>query len=413
MTEVLEQPQQQTTAIQKRANYNPLAPVGSGLKGLLETQKDGIAKMLPRHITPERLFKTLLVAANKNPDIFRCTQASVLECVNRAAELGVDLSGTLGEAYPVPFNNKVKYTDESGRTQEVYVMQLTLILGYRGFEKLAWQSGEVESIDAEVVCENDQFIFKKGTEVLVDFQPCIRGDRGNPIGAYACVKLKSGGKLARFLTATDIEKIRNSAKSKNSPAWVNWWDEMARKCALKRTLKDAPLSTEKFTKALELEDQDLDLSDVISVEPEPRRGSAALVDKLKGREPVKDPFGQNVDVPPPPASEEEAERILQEKSSSSQSSPSDSAAPSAGPRQPEASASETDSAQSAVPAESPATVPAGADAEWFAFQITKALGCSETEAYSHMKLRLKPWDKLKQKDRDAALASLRSGEWSK
>ena len=35
------------------------------LKGLLETQKAGIAAMLPKHITPERLFKTALVAANR------------------------------------------------------------------------------------------------------------------------------------------------------------------------------------------------------------------------------------------------------------------------------------------------------------------------------------------------------------
>jgi hypothetical protein len=44
-------------------------------------------------------------------------------------------------------------------------MQCQLIIGYRGLEKLAWQSGEVESIDAEVVCKNDTFIFRKGTEV--------------------------------------------------------------------------------------------------------------------------------------------------------------------------------------------------------------------------------------------------------
>jgi recombinational DNA repair protein RecT len=74
------------------------------------------------------------------------------------------------------------------------------------------------------------------------------------VGAYACVKLKSGGKLARFLPKSDIEKIRNSAKSKDSPAWRNWWEEMARKCALKRTLKDAPLSTEKYVKAMEHEE---------------------------------------------------------------------------------------------------------------------------------------------------------------
>jgi recombination protein RecT len=269
---VMDAPGNRAIAPQK---YNPISPVGTagGLKQLLEAQKDSIARMLPKHITPERLFKTLLVAANRDPKILQCTQSSCLETVNRAAELGLDLSGTLGEAYPVPFNNKVKYTDGNGRVVETWTMQLTLIIGYRGMEKLAWQSGEVESIDAEAVCENDHFIFKKGTEVLVDFQPNLRGDRGDFIGAYACVKMKSGGKLARFLTTSDIEKIRSKAKSKDSPAWRDWWDEMARKCALKRTLKDAPLSTEKFVKALEADD-DLDLSDVISVEPTGRQANS-------------------------------------------------------------------------------------------------------------------------------------------
>lgn len=263
-----------------RESYNALAPVGDAnrLKALLETQRDSLAKMLPKHITPERLFKTLLVSMNRTPQLAECTQASILETVNRAAELGLDLSGTLGEAYPVPFNNKVR--DGAGR--EVWAMQCTMIIGYRGLEKLAWQSGEIASIDAEVVYTNDDFKFKKGTEVVVEWTPAIRRPRGEPVGAYACVTLKSGGKLARFLTVEDIEKIRNSAKSKNSPAWNNWWDEMARKCALKRTLKDAPLSTEKFVAAMEYDASDFDFSDVTSAETSgsAARGVAGLRNRL-------------------------------------------------------------------------------------------------------------------------------------
>ncbi|HWG41434.1 MAG TPA: recombinase RecT, partial [Gemmataceae bacterium] len=216
-------------------------------------------------------------------DILKCTQASVLETINRAAELGLDLSGTLGEAYPVPFNNKVKWRDENGRECEKYLMQLQLIIGYRGMEKLAWQSGEIESIDSEVVYTNDQFSFRKGTEVHVIWSPCLTGDRGEVVGAYSCVTMKSGGKLARFLSKSDIEKIRASAMSKNSPAWRNWWDEMARKCALKRTLKDAPLSTEKFVKAMEVDAEDHALVDVLAAETRPARGNAAVLQKITQR----------------------------------------------------------------------------------------------------------------------------------
>lgn len=294
MTQTIQDPPAGTLARQngpaqqiQRAQFRPLDPVGTpnALKSLMESQKNGLGQMLPKHITPERLFKTMLVAANRNPDILKCTQSSILETINRAAELGLDLSGTLGEAYPVPFNNKVK---DNGT--ERWVMQCQLIIGYRGMEKLAWQSGEVESIDAEVVYLNDTFKFKKGTEVLVEWEPCLRGDRGEAIGAYACVKMKSGGKLARFLTTADIEKIRNSSKSANSPAWRNWWDEMARKCALKRTLKDAPLSTEKFTRAMEADaDDHLNLTDVLEAAThEPGQSRAQRLEEKLTRRPISE-----------------------------------------------------------------------------------------------------------------------------
>lgn len=272
-------------ALARRPAYQPLAPIGSatGLKGLLEMQKGSLSDMLPKHVTPERLLKTMLVAANRNPDILKCTQASVLETINRAAELGLDLSGTLGEAYPVPFNNKVKWTDDQGRPREDWKMQCQLIIGYRGMEKLAWQSGEVESIDAEVVYEKDKFVFRKGTEVHVEWTPHFGPDRGEVIGAYACIKLKSGGKLARFLTAGDIDKIRNASKSKDSPAWKNWWSEMARKCALKRTLKDAPLSTEKFVAAMEHDNSDVDVLDVLSADTGAGRPRARLNDRITSK----------------------------------------------------------------------------------------------------------------------------------
>lgn len=287
MTLAMNGPSTMTGAIDNRRIFNPYAPIGSAgaLKGLLETQRDGIKQALPKHITPERLIKTLLVAVNRNPQILECTQASILETINRAAELGLDLSGTLGEAYPVPFNNKIKLPDG----KEIWAMQCSLIIGYRGLEKLAWQSGEVDAIDAEVVYLNDKFVFKKGTEVLVEWSPCLTGDRGAVIGAYACVRMKSGGKLARFLPKSEIEKIRNASKSKSSPAWANWWDEMARKCALKRTLKDAPLSTEKFVSAIEQDaddGMDLDVLHAATNDAQQRQGgSVGLLAKIRNEEP--------------------------------------------------------------------------------------------------------------------------------
>jgi recombination protein RecT len=256
--------QRQQQGLAKRVQYQPLAPIGTGggLKSLLESQRDSIAAALPKHVTPERIIKTMLVAANRNPALLECTQASILETINRAAELGLDLSGTLGEAYPVPFNNKIKVPNGNGGTTDKWVKQCQLIIGYRGLEKLAWQSGEVKMIDAEVVYENDHFIFKKGFDPVLEWEPC-RGDRGKPVGAYACIITKNEGRMARFMTVADIEKIRAGAQSKDSPAWRNHWDEMARKTVLRRTMKDAPLSTEKLVAAMEQDDNDYNLTNVL------------------------------------------------------------------------------------------------------------------------------------------------------
>lgn len=296
MTATIEKPsngiasEEATTAIAP-IRYDAMAPVGnaSGLKRLLETQKDGIRQALPRHVTPERLIKTLLVAANRVPDLLKCTQASVLETINRAAELGLDLSGTLGEAYPVPFNNKIKSKDDNGREVERWAMQCQLIIGYRGLAKLARQSGEIKRIEAEIVCENDHFVFRKGLTATLEFEPLLRGERGACIGAYSLVEFKDGGVQYDFMSRDQIEKVRAVAKSKDSPAWRNHWEEMAKKTVFRRVAKWLPLSTEKFVAAVEHDNSQVDLDEVMSVErvegAAPRSRAAQLTDRLSGNNP--------------------------------------------------------------------------------------------------------------------------------
>ncbi len=324
------QQQNAQTAVAKRS-YNPLAPIGSatGLKSLLEASKASIAQALPAHITPERLIKTMLVAANRNPDILRCTTASIMETINRAAELGLDLSGTLGEAYPVPFTNKVKWTDDQGGKREDWLSQLTLIIGYRGFAKLARQSGEIKTIDADVVKENDKFIYRKGKNAVFEFEPNYRGDRGETIGAYAYVEFKDGGEQFVFMPVADIEKVRMRSKSgaaqrdseyarKGDPigAWESDWDEMAKKTVFRRCAKWLPLSTEKFVKAVERDDEDYEMADVLEAEtttPRPR-GAAALMKRVKEQPGVAGPDGEPIHISPPIEDPEEANRIIEEKS---------------------------------------------------------------------------------------------------
>lgn len=234
--------------------YNPDAPIGSpsNLKALLDKNAASLQALLPKHVTPDRIIKTMLVAVNRNPGLLTCTQASVFETIQRAAELGLDLSGTLGEAYPAPFRNRVKAPGGNWVDQE----QATLIIGYRGLAKLARQSGEVECIEAEPVYESDHFIFQKGSEFKVEYRPCLRGDRGNLFGFYSYVRFKDGGQQAEFMSVEQIESVKAKSRSSGKGPWVDHYDEMGRKTVFRRLAKWLPLSSEKFVAALTIDNDD-------------------------------------------------------------------------------------------------------------------------------------------------------------
>lgn len=242
--------------------YNPFAPIAtaSSLKGLLERNRQSIASILPRHVTVERLIKTMLVATNRNPALLKCTQGSIIETIQRAAELGLDLSGTLGEAYPVPFRNKIKVPQADGSTREVFVDQCQFIPGYRGLAKLARQSGEVAHLEAEAVFSGDHFVYQKGSDFRLEFRPLLAGDRGALQGFYAYVKLKDGGQQAEYMTVAEVERIRQRSKAANGPAWTNDFAEMGRKTVFKRLAKWLNLSSEKFTDAV-TQDNEVEFGD--------------------------------------------------------------------------------------------------------------------------------------------------------
>lgn len=294
MTTVTEE--QSDTAVAKRADYKPTEPVGDArnLKRLLDANSPNLTSLLPKHVTPDRLIKTMLVAANRTPDLLQCTQASVFETITRAAELGLDLSGTLGEAYPVPFNNRIKV---EGR--DVWVKQCTLIIGYRGLAKLARQAGEVSTIRAEVVFEADTLDWVDSpTDGKFVFKRALQGDRGKAIGAFAYVVFKDGGWQADYMTHSEIEDIRKRSKSgtdKNgNPAgpWKTDWPEMAKKTVFRRLAKWLPMSAEKsdlFQQAVELDNSDYNLGDAAALVPSdgtPR--SQSLAKRLQGNQDVID-----------------------------------------------------------------------------------------------------------------------------
>jgi len=263
------------------ANQNlPAVQKANTIRAYLEQSsvKKELARAVPKHLSVDRLLRVAMTSIQQTPKLLDCTPKSLLSCVMTCASLGLEPDMFLGQAYLVPFfNSKKGY------------LEAQLIPGYRGYIALARRSGEVQSVSAQVVYTNDEFVLKYGINEELSHVPA-EGDRGKPKGAYVVFKYKDGGYSFDYMTVEDIEKIRARSKAGDSGPWVTDFDEMAKKTVIKRHSKLAPLSVE-FAKAAALEDrvhagesQDsifngLNGNDVIDAESENGQFEASIPDK--------------------------------------------------------------------------------------------------------------------------------------
>lgn len=208
------------------------------VRDLLNKMGSQMASALPKHITIERMTRVALTAVQRTPKLLDCDRTSLIAAVMQAAELGLEPGGAIAMAYFVPFKGKV-----------------TFIPSYRGLMELARRSGQIMSIWSHVVYEKDIFSVSFGLEPNLKHEPLWNGERGKPIGAYACARLKGDAIQFEVMSFSEIEKIRNAAPSAagESSPWVTHWDEMAKKTLLRRLSKLLPVSVE-YMKAVEYSD---------------------------------------------------------------------------------------------------------------------------------------------------------------
>jgi recombination protein RecT len=195
------------------------------LRQLIERMKPELARALPKHMDPDRVARIAVTLVGGNPALAQCTSESFLGALMTASQLGLE-PGPLGEAYLVPYGNKV-----------------TFIPGYKGLIKLAWQSNMLKSIDAHVVYENDEFDFAYGLEPFLKHKP-TRGARGGITDVYACSTFLNGGSAFVVMSIDDVESIRDRSKAAKKGPWVTDWNAMAQKTAVKQLSKFLPMSTE-------------------------------------------------------------------------------------------------------------------------------------------------------------------------
>jgi len=214
----------------------------STLRDFIKQMEGEIAKALPTVITPERFTRMVLTALSTDKKLELCTPQSFLGAMMTAAQLGLEPNTPLGQAYLIPYKNKG-------------VLECQFQIGYKGLIDLAYRSGEVEIIQAQVAYENDEFDYELGLDPKLKHKPA-KDNRGNPIYYYAIFKTKSGGYGFEVMSIHDIKvhakKYSQSYSSEYSP-WQKNFDEMAKKTVLKRVLKYAPLKSD-FVRAIAVDE---------------------------------------------------------------------------------------------------------------------------------------------------------------
>lgn len=207
------------------------------LSGFVASRIKQIKSVVASNVTPEKMARIALNELRTNDFLAKCAVQNpdaFINAIVQASHLGLEIGGALGQAYLVPFKGEVK-----------------MMPGYRGLLSLARRSGEITSINAEVVYERDEFSLELGLESKVTHKPYLQGERGEPVLAYMVAHFKDGGHHFEWMSITEVYKTRDrssavqSAKKngKQTP-WDTDRDEMIRKTVIRRGWKYLPMSIE-------------------------------------------------------------------------------------------------------------------------------------------------------------------------
>lgn len=208
---------------------------------------------LPPHVTPEKFVRVLMTAVQAAPKLLEADRQSLYQAAMKSASDGLLCDGR--EAALVTFNTK------AGPVVQYMPM-------VAGILKKVRNSGELESISAQVVYEHDKFEFALGDdEKIIHNWPKLGVERGKPIGAYAIAHIKGGGIYREVMTEAQIMAVRDVSRAKDAGPWSGpFADEMRRKTVLRRLCKRLPMSTD--LEAVITRDDDLF---EFKKEPEPER----------------------------------------------------------------------------------------------------------------------------------------------
>ena len=220
-----------------------------------------MAESAPQHLSPQRLLRVMAQALRKTPKLGQCHPLSLLGAMITCASLGLEPNTPLGHAHLIPFEKRGK-RDGQWVTEG---FEVNLIIGYQGLIDLSRRTGNLVSIHADVVYDNDEFSYEYGSNMHLRHRPVGGREGRKPTHAYAHAKL-SDGEAFEVLPYSEVLRIRDNAQAykqamiskdrgdKNwaTTPWIAYEHEMSCKTMVRRVSKWLPKSIE-FATAVQMD----------------------------------------------------------------------------------------------------------------------------------------------------------------
>lgn len=191
--------------------------------------------------TPQFL-SSLTTMINDNSDLqeaFRQSPMSVIQSALRAATYDLPIDPSLGYAYIVPFNNKVKSKTPDGKEIEGWKKQATFILGYKGMIQLCLRTGAYQSIPEAVDVREGELVSYNRLTGDAEFNWIEDEDEREklPVVGYAgYLRLKNGAEKTIYMSKKQIDahEKKNRKGQYMGKGWRDNYDAMARKTVIRK-----------------------------------------------------------------------------------------------------------------------------------------------------------------------------------
>jgi recombination protein RecT len=205
---------------------NELAILETQLKPLAPSFAQVLGSLMP----VERLLRTVITSAERNPDLLtKCNRQSLFNAAMTFAVLGLEVDGVTGQGYLIPFKGVVQP-----------------VIGYLGYNTLGARAGY--TITGRVVREGDPFEFDE-SEGVVHHRRVLGGEVGSDsrriIGAWAKAAALHRPSVVRVMSVDELLAVKAKSPRGDKPPWSDpeiGYPAMCEKTVKRRLRRDMPLT---------------------------------------------------------------------------------------------------------------------------------------------------------------------------